>query len=211
VEIQDTERRTLAAELHDIVGQTLSALNTELALLKARLPRGADEISDKLSDASRLVKQSVEAIRNVMAQLRPPGVDELGLVSALRWHAGNFESRTGIETLVEADETLRRPAAAVEDTVLRILIEALNNASKHAGAASLRVQLESKAGSVVLSIADDGQGFDMAMPVQRDEKSGWGLMIMRERAAALGARLWVHSAPGAGTRVELVISGEKWS
>jgi signal transduction histidine kinase len=212
VEMQDRERRALAAELHDIVGQTLSALNIQLALIRSRADAlGAGEISDDLQDASRVVKQSVADLRSVMAQLRPPGADDLGLASALRWHAERLESRTGIKTEVEADETLPRPAARVEDTVLRLLVEALNNVSKHSRAASVRVELEAKADRIVLSITDDGQGFNTAAGVRRDDESGWGLMIMKERAASVGGELRLHSAPGAGSRIEFRISNDRWS
>jgi NO-binding membrane sensor protein with MHYT domain/two-component sensor histidine kinase len=211
VELQDEERRALAAELHDIVGQALSALNTELALARQRLPPDAVEAAERIAAASSLVKASVAAIRNVMARLRPPGADELGLPAALRWHAAAFESRTGISVNVTADEELPRPSAKVEDALLRIYLEALNNILKHAGARQVRVALERRNGEIALTMADDGRGFDDAAVPRRDERAGWGLMIMRERAAAVGAELRVHSAPGSGTRVELVLSKDQWS
>lgn len=210
VEIQDEERRALAAELHDIVGQTLSALGAELALIRSRLPPSAAEASGKLMDASRLVMQSVEAIRSVMARLRPPGLDELGLPAALRWHAAEFESRTGIAVTVVADETLPKPSAAVEDALLRVCLEALTNVSKHSGARKVEARLEPRDGHIAMTIADNGCGFDIAATPRRDDKSGWGLLIMRERAAAVGAELRIESAPGAGTRVEFEISKDKW-
>jgi NO-binding membrane sensor protein with MHYT domain len=210
VELQDEERRALAAELHDIVGQSLSALNAELALARQRLPPGSEAAAERLSAASSLVKGSVEAIRNVMARLRPPGADELGLPAALRWHAVAFESRTGVPVTVSADENLPRPSRKVEDALLRIYLEALTNALKHAGARHVRVALEQRGDAIVLRVADDGRGFDAREAPRRDETAGWGLMIMRERAAAIGGELQIHS-DGAGTRIELVLSKDKWS
>jgi NO-binding membrane sensor protein with MHYT domain/two-component sensor histidine kinase len=211
VELQDAERRRLATELHDIVGQNLSALVTELALIRSRLPAATEpELSESLADASLLAKQSVEAVRKVMAQLRPPGLDELGLPAALRWHASAFESRTGIAAKVDADESLPRPRAAVEDAVLRIYLEALTNVAKHASARVVRVKLELRNEQVRLSIADDGRGFDVQARL-RGEPARWGLAIMQERAAVVGGELHIRSAPGAGTSIEFAISKDKWA
>jgi len=212
VQIQDEERRALAAELHDIVGQDLSTVNAELALLRSQLPPGAPaDASERLANASALVRRSVNAVRSVMAQLRPPGLEELGLPAALRWHATAFEARTGIAPAVSANETLPRPPPKVEDALLRIYLETLTNVSKHANAGKVQVTLEARAGKIVMGVADDGRGFDMTHPARRDEKSGWGLMIMYERALSIGAELRVQSMPGTGTVIEVLVSKDKWS
>jgi NO-binding membrane sensor protein with MHYT domain len=212
VEIQDEERRALAAELHDIVGQELSAVNAELALLRSQLPPGApSDASERLANASGHVRRSVDAVRSVMAQLRPPGLEELGLPAALRWHAAAFEARTGIAPAVSANETLRRPLPKVEDALLRIYLEALTNVSKHAKAGKVWVTLEARSGEIVMGVADDGRGFDMSRTARRDAKSGWGLMIMYERALSIGAELRVHSTPGSGARIEILVPKDKWS
>jgi signal transduction histidine kinase len=206
VEIHDAERRALAAELHDIVGQDLSAANAELAILKTKLPVSLADQGEKIS---MLISESVDALRSVMVQLRPPGLDELGIAAALRWHAEAFEARTGIPVTVDADDSLPRPSPLVEDAVLRIYLEALQNIAKHAEASRVKVKLERRDGEVALSVADDGRGFAPG-EVRRDEKTGWGLMIMRERAAAVGAELRIESRPGRGTRVEFVLSEDQW-
>ena len=211
IELQDAERRRLATELHDIVGQNLSALATELALIRGRLPAAMEpDLHKSLTDATLLAKQSVESVRNVMAQLRPPGLDELGLPAALRWHANAFESRTGIPVGVEADESLPRPLVAVEDALLRIYLEALTNVAKHALAHTVVVKLEQRNGHLSLSITDEGRGFDVQAR-GHGESAHWGLAIMRERAAAVGGELHIRSAPGAGTLVEFAISKDIWS
>jgi NO-binding membrane sensor protein with MHYT domain/two-component sensor histidine kinase len=211
LDLQDAERRRLATELHDIVGQNLSALATELALIRGRLPATMEpDLHKSLADATLLAKQSVQAVRNVMAQLRPPGLDELGLPAALRWHANAFESRTGIPVRVEADESLPRPPATLEDALLRIYLEALTNIAKHASAHTVEVKLEQHNGHIRLSVTDDGRGFDVQAR-GHGERAGWGLAIMRERAAAVGRGLRIHSAPGGGTLIEFSISKDKWS
>jgi len=209
---QDEERRILAAELHEIVGQNLSALNAELALIRSQLPpEAAGGLSDRLTNTSALIKQGVQAVRNVMAQLRPPDLDELGLPAALRWHAAALESRAGVAVTIDADDKLPRPLPKVENVVLRIFAEALTNISKHAKAKKVAVTLESREDHVVMKIVDDGKGFDAKQPLRRNDNSGWGLMLMRERAESVEGTLRIQSAPGAGTSVELRIPRGKWS
>jgi signal transduction histidine kinase len=212
VAIHDEERRQLAAELHDVIGQDLAAANAELALVLSQMPAAAPPaLAKHLGDASALLKRSVEALRSVMVQLHPPGLEELGLRAALGWHGATFESRTGIPVSVQVDETLPRPSQSVSDALLRIYLEALSNVSKHADAPEVRTVLERRGNRIVMSIADGGRGFDAQQPVKRDDKSGWGLMIMQERARAIAADLRVESAPGTGTRIELLMPEEKWS
>lgn len=211
VELQDAERRRLASELHDIVGQNLSAVIAELALIRGRLPAGVEpDVHKSLADATLLAKQSAEAVREVMAQLRPPGLDELGLPAALRWHARAFESRTGIAVQIEADEWLPRPRAAVEDALLRIYLEALTNIAKHASARSVTVTLRLDQGRITLAVSDDGRGFE-AQALRRGASAGWGLAIMQARAKAVGGELRIRSIAGAGTLIEFFISKDKWA
>jgi NO-binding membrane sensor protein with MHYT domain/two-component sensor histidine kinase len=209
--LQDEERRRLAAELHDIVGQNLSAVNAELALLRRNLPEAQHGL---VAAASALVRESAQSVREVMTALRPPGLDELGLPAALRWHAGRVAARTGIEVDVradsETDDILSRPSPQVEDTLLRIYVEALGNAAKHARARRIEVRVERRGADVVLEVADDGCGFDPSRPPRRDGSAGWGMTIMEERARSIGAWLRVRSAPGKGTRIELVVPREAW-
>ena len=210
-DVQDEERRRLAAELHDIVGQNISALSVEVAMARDQLdPATSAGLIDRLRRASTLARQSVESIRNVMAELRPPGLDELGLAAALRWHAERLQSRTGIPVQLRLDESLPRPSAAVEDALLRVTAEALGNAAKYSGAQTIQITLEVRSDTIAMEIADDGRGFDADNPPSRTDHSGWGLIIMQERALAVGALLRVLSAPGAGTRVEFLISRAKW-
>src|SRR6266404_4836654 len=198
--------------MHDEERRHLAAANAELALVLGQMPAAAPPaLAKHLGDASALLKRSVEALRSVMVQLHPPGLDELGLRAALGWHSAAFESRTGTPVSVNVDETLPRPSQAVSDALLRIYLEALSNVSKHADAPEVRTVLERRGHQIVMSIADGGRGFDSDQPVRRDDKSGWGLMIMQERARSIAADLRVDSTPGAGTRVELLVPEEKWS
>ena len=210
-DVQNEERRRLAAELHDIVGQNVSALGVEIAMLRDQLePAARPELIERLRSASALVKQSVRAIRNVMAQLRPPGLDELGLPAALRWHADSFQSRTGVAVMLSVDEALPRPSGAVEDALVRVYVEALTNIATHSGARAVQARLEARDDTIALEVVDDGRGFNPDDPPPRGDNSGWGLKIMRERALAVGGQLRVSSRTGTGTRVEFLISRGKW-
>ena len=202
VEVQETERRVLANDLHDLVGQKLTALNINLNIVKIEsAPSMAAGIGARLNDSLKLVEETIESIRNVMAELRPAVLDDYGLTPVLRWYAEQFVKRTGVVTTVIEQGPTRRLPPAVEEALFRIAQEALTNVAKYARAGKVTVTLDTTSDVSRLTIADDGCGFDPSAWKQPAKDHGWGLMIMRERAAAVGAELSVESAPGRGTRV----------
>jgi PAS domain S-box-containing protein len=199
VEAEETERRRIARELHDRVGQNLSALNINLDILLGKL---RDEPARRrLEDSLKLVDATLQSIENVMADLRPALLDEYGLAAALAWYGEEYAQRTGIRVGVEAGEAGAglRPEAAV--ALFRIAQEALNNAAKHSSAKRITVGLEEKGGELVLSVSDDGKGFDPASA----PRGRWGMTTMRERAEAAGGRLSVDSSSGQGTTVRAAV------
>jgi signal transduction histidine kinase len=202
VEVQETERRALANELHDLVGQKLTALNINLNIMKIEsAPSRTAQIGARLEDSLKLVEETIESIRDVMAELRPAVLDDYGLTPVLRWYAERFVKRTGVATtVIEQGESRRLPAAA-EEALFRIAQEALANVAKYARAEHATVTLGITPQASCLTIADDGCGFDPSACQQPARDHGWGLMIMRERAAAVGAGLSIESAPGRGTRI----------
>jgi signal transduction histidine kinase len=202
VEVQETERRMLANALHDLVGQKLTALNINLNIVKSQsAPPMTAQIGARLEDSLKLVEETIESIRDVMAELRPALLDDYGLTPVLRWYAGQFVKRTGVATtVIEQGESRRLPAAA-EEALFRVAQEALANVAKYARAEHATVTLDISPQASSLTIADDGCGFDPSACRQPARDHGWGLMIMRERAAAVGAVLSVESAPGRGTRI----------
>ena len=146
-----------------------------------------------------LVDATLQSIESVMAELRPPLLDEYGLGAALGWYAEEFSRRTGIAVVLRDGKDAAadlRPEAAV--ALFRIAQEAFNNAAKHAGAKHVRVELACEAEEIVIRVADDGAGFD---PAAAARGKRWGMKTMRERAEAAGGRLEVDSAPGEGTIV----------
>ena len=201
VEAEEAERRRIARELHDRVGQNLSALNINLDIVLGLLGEQAShEVRVRLRDSLALVDGTLQSIENVMADLRPPLLDEYGLGAALGWYAEEFVRRTHLRVDFEdrARERTRelRPEAAV--TLFRIAQEALNNVAKHAQAAVATITLEMKDDHFILQIRDDGRGFDPGASTSR-----LGMRSMRERAEAAGGALALESAPGRGTAVRI--------
>lgn len=208
VQVQESERRAIANHLHDMVGQKLTALSINLNIVKSQLAAGlTNTIGPRLDDSLALVEETVENIRDVMADLRPALLDDYGLTPVLRWYAERFTKRMGIATEVLEHGTLRRLPPAVEEALFRIVQEALANVAKYAHANKATVTLDATTQLVCLSIADDGCGFDPASPQQPSKSHGWGLMIMRERAAAVGAQLNVEAAPASGTKISVTFGG----
>jgi two-component system sensor histidine kinase UhpB len=202
VQAEEAERRRIAGELHDRVGQQLSALNINLDLI-SRDASLAPATRKRLEDSIGLVDGTLQSIESVMAELRPPLLDEYGLAAALGWHAEEFSRRAGIavsveDTAQEAVQGLRVEAALA---LFRIAQEALNNVLKHAHARNVTLEISKVENQVVLAVHDDGQGFD----VSRARRGRWGMTTMRERAEAAGGSLRLQSAPGEGTRVEATV------
>ena len=206
-EVEEAERQHLARELHDQVCQSLTALGLTLTLLQTQMPRKAAPRSwDRLADAVALVEQTGETIRDVMAELRPPMLDDYGLLSALHWYGAEFSDKTGIGVDVQGQEAAPRLAAPVELALFRIVQEAMANVAQHARATEVVLTEAEDNGTVRLVIADNGVGFDQERLGQPEGRHRWGLMTMNERAAAAGGRCRIESQPGQGTRVVVEVS-----
>jgi PAS domain S-box-containing protein len=200
VEVQETAQRRLSTELHDRIGQSLAALAINLNIIDSAVPAPQPAaLADRLRDSGVLLKDAIAAVRDVIGELRPAMLDDYGLLAALRWVAQQHGRRTGMETQVEGQEPAPRLAPEVDMALLRIAQEALANALKHSQARRASLQLQCRDRRLTLIIADDGVGFE---PNGQLTSGGhWGLAMMRERAEAVGGRLHVESAPGAGTRI----------
>ncbi len=209
VEMQETERRVLANELHDLVGQKLTALSINLNIMEFESAASmTPQSSARLQDSLKLVSETIESIRDVMVALRPAVLDDYGVASGLRWYAAQFVKRTGVAVAVlEQGETRRLPPNA-EEALFRIAQEALMNVARYARVEKATVTLRTMPHSVRLTIADDGCGFDPSAARRPARDHGWGLMIMKERAATLGAELTVESASGRGTRISVTLKDD---
>ncbi len=180
-EVQEVERKQLAWELHDRVGQHLTALDLNLNIIRTRLaemPLKPDLIETCLDDSLILVDQTATSIRDVMASLHPPMLDDYGLAATLRWYGSQLAARTGFKLIVRDRPTLSRLAAPVENALFRIAQEALTNVAKHAQASKVTLKLEEKNGWVRMIVADNGRGFDSTGLAETNGRSGWGLMII---------------------------------
>jgi signal transduction histidine kinase len=200
---EESERRRLARELHDRVGQSLTALNFNLAAMSNLLPAEASaEAMKRLEDSLKLVNDTVICVRSMLVDLRPPLLDDFGLSAVLPWYCREFSERSGIQTVVQCGEETPRLPLSAESALFRITQEALTNVMRHARASQVSVELDATDEAVRLSIIDNGVGFDPEASFSpQTKRSGWGMLSMRERAEMVGGHLQVSSRPGGGTRI----------
>lgn len=199
--VQEDERRRLARELHDGLGQNLTALKHRLSQLLEELPADAPALRGRLANAVELCAESLEDTRQLSRLLRPPILDDLGLEPALRWLARSMSPAAGFEVDVEIEPLPPLPGE-LQTLLFRVAQEALNNAAKHAGARSALLRLVARDGSLQLQVVDDGRGCD---PDTALRSGGSGLSGMRERLRLYGGRLELRSAPGEGARLRAVV------
>lgn len=208
VSAQETERQRIARELHDATGQSLTALALGLKGVQTLLERSEHPAAAAVRDLGAISTQALGELRQIIADLRPSHLDDLGLAPALEWYAQKYQERHGIYTqvIVHGDETVRLPAE-YEIVLFRITQEALTNIAKHAAATKATVTLTCSREAVELSITDNGRGFDpsLILPGHGEGMGGWGLVGMRERAGLLGGRVEFESHPGRGTQVRVWI------
>ena len=202
VEVQEQERRALARELHDRVGQSLIALNLNLTIINNQLTdKLTSPVSSRLADSIKLATEIIAIVRDVMSDLRPVVLDEYGMVAALQAYIEKFENRYGLSVEFKSSPPpVPRVSAAMEITVLRIAQEALLNIAHHAQANHISVSLQWELDTLLLTVQDNGIGIPAVH--EANYPDGHGLMIMRERAEAVGGALSILSTLGKGTRVE---------
>jgi two-component system sensor histidine kinase UhpB len=159
-----------------------------------------------LAEASLLTDQTLEQIRELSLNLRPPMLDDLGLVPTLRWYVKQYAKRLNINTKFETQGLDERLAPELETTLFRVVQEALTNVARHAQASLVRLRLQHQESTVLAFIEDDGQGFDVVKVVNgKAEINGTGLLGMRERVTLLGGRFNIQSRPGHGTQLFIEI------
>jgi PAS domain S-box-containing protein len=197
---REQEKSRIARELHDELGQALTALKIDVGWLRENLGEPPPEVAKKLGGMQELLDGTVAAARRISSELRPLMLDDLGLTAAAEWLVDNFRSRTGtpVELVLGGDDLdLPDPYATA---VFRILQECLTNIAKHAQASQVEITLERNDAEVLLTVGDNGRGFATGDP---RNPGSYGLVGLRERATLIGGDVTVESAPGRGTRVEL--------
>ena len=199
VDAQETERRAISRELHDQVGQTLNALLVDAANLAKRIQLD-DTLSRRYLDNIRsFADSSVNSIRDIALLLRPSMLDDLGLIPALEWQAREISRRTGIKVEVVAQNVPDSLPDGVRTCIYRVVQEALQNVSRHSGANAAVITVRDEEGSLFVSVADDGRGFDP------DRTRGLGILGMEERIRQLGGTLAIQSTPGNGATVRATL------
>jgi signal transduction histidine kinase len=189
----EDERRSLARELHDEVGQSLSAILMEAGNAECAARPG--ELDTHLAAIRTLAEKTANEVRDLALLLRPSMLDDFGLVPALNWHGREMAKRTGLKIMVSADEAVNDLPEDHTTCIYRMVQEAMNNAARHAHARTVEVVVRREAERVSFSVQDDGAGFDVRMV------RGLGLLGMEERVRRLGGHLRLESQPGRGTRV----------
>jgi signal transduction histidine kinase len=197
---QEEERRTVARELHDEVGQALTAVQVELSVAQRRL-KAAGHAPSLLGDAEAITHGALQTVRDISQLLHPALLDDLGLAAAIEWQARTFEARHGIRVDVQQDGLTRRLPREVELAAYRIVQEALTNVAKHSRASSCRITVRRQEANLDVVVEDDGRGFEPGDVTE--SQRGLGLVGMRERAALLSGRIAFESSGGTGTRVEV--------
>jgi signal transduction histidine kinase len=197
VRAQEDERRSLARELHDEVGQSLSAIMMEAG--NAEFAESPAEVAGRVRSIASLAETALNNVRDLALLLRPSMLDDFGLVPALNWHAREMGKRTGLDIRLEAAEDCNALPDEHKTCIYRFVQEALNNAARHAHARSLRIAVRNDGQRLRFSVQDDGDGFD------KRTVRGLGLLGMEERVRRLGGRFRIESQPGRGATVSAEI------
>jgi len=192
---QEEERRTISRELHDEVGQTLGLLLLEVGQVAKLVPATDQIVQGQIARIKSTAEGAVKTIRDIALLLRPPMLDDLGLIPALEWQAREVSRRSNLEVAVDAEEMPEKLSDELKVCIYRVVQEALNNAAAHSGAKNAKLSVARKGESIQVRVEDDGRGFDSS------RTRGMGLLGMEERVRRLNGALSVRSAPGQGTTV----------
>jgi PAS domain S-box-containing protein len=199
---REEEQKRIARELHDDLGQQITALKMGMAVLEGKLARSGDpaHLVTEIQDLQLQIDAMMASVRRITADLRPPMLDDLGLAAAIEWLAGRFSVRYGVQatTRVEMDDLKFTAFASM--AIFRMVQEALTNVARHANASEARIEMSCAGGVCTLQMEDNGAGAILDAP--RKEKS-FGLLGMRERVRQLNGTVTIDSAPGSGFRIAI--------
>lgn len=200
--VREDERAHLSREIHDLLGQAFTGVKLDMAAARRRIEKGeSDAALEKLAVGIEAVDDSIRLLRKIASELRPPLLDQMGLTAAIRAHAQEFSSRTGIVCHVDGENGTMQLSADERIAIYRIFQECLTNIARHAGTNEAWVKIFFSDRSMQLQVADRGLGFETGK-----NETSLGLLGMRERARSIGAELTIRSEPNAGTVVELALS-----
>jgi signal transduction histidine kinase len=207
--VQEEERRRITRDLHDGVGQALSGLRLNLELLSKDVPLTSETAQERLAMMKDIIDETMTEIRQLSHDLRPPVLDAVGLVAALRMYVDRFTARYGIAVKINAVERMKRSDQQLEATVYRVVQEALSNIVRHSGATKAQIDLIRKEHVLFLQITDNGKGFDPAELKQCvDGQNGIGIPGMRERIEGLQGTYVITSSKGKGTTIAVELPAD---
>jgi len=200
--VRETERKTIAREIHDELAQALTALKMDISWLGKKLPKDQKTLLEKTQAMTKLTDTTIKTVKRVSTELRPGLLDDLGLVAAIEWQAGEFQDRTGItcELTVDPEDFIVDPDRST--AIFRIFQETLTNIARHAKAKRVTASLKEKDGTLELKVKDNGKGITEK---QISDPKSFGLIGMRERAISWGGEVKISGIPDKGTTVEVRI------
>lgn len=205
VTLLDTERARIARELHDQIGQQLTGLSLNLAVVSAQ-PGQNGETVRILDDSTEIISNIIERIRHIIANLRPLALDDMGLGAGLRWYCETFTRRTGIPVQLSLPQKNLTFTPSIDNSLYQIAKEALTNIAKHAEATQITLDFEVKQNHLMMTISDNGKGFDIQEVLSNESSGNWGIRIMQERIQTLaGSKLNISSEPGQGTELSIIV------
>jgi two-component system sensor histidine kinase UhpB len=202
-DVREEERLIISREIHDQLGQQLTVMKMDISWLRKSLASSGEEIiGDKLEELKSMIDETIKTVRKIAGDLRPSMLDDLGLEAAIEWHLKEFEKRTGVAAHYNGlQEELFLPMS-FKTGLFRIIQESLTNVTRYAKAKNVFVRLKKESGMVSLTIHDDGVGFDME---KISGKKTFGIVGMRERTAMMRGRYSIHSQPGTGTAIKVIV------
>jgi PAS domain S-box-containing protein len=202
--IRETERKNIAREIHDELGQQLTILKMDVSWIHQKLQKYEDTaLLQKTGSTLQLLNETIKTVRRIATELRPSMLDDLGIIEAIEWQSKEFEKRTGISVSFESGIAHLTVTNSVATSLFRIYQEALTNVARHANAKNVFSSMQLENDQVTLTIKDDGIGFDMQQP---GDKKTLGLLGMKERTLMMGGRFEINSKAGEGTTILVTTS-----
>jgi signal transduction histidine kinase len=198
---QEEERKKISRELHDVIAQTLTSINLRLATLKADVTANTKNLERSISSTQQLVEQSVNIVHRFARELRPPVLDDLGLIPALHTFVKSFTEDTGVRVSLSAYAAVEEVNGDKRTVLYRVAQEALTNVARHAQASAVEAKIQKLDGAVCMRIKDNGKGFSVERALRAKMSKRLGLLGMRERLEMVGGEFSVTSAPGKGTTI----------
>lgn len=200
--VRELESTRIAREIHDELGQSLTAIQMDLAWLGTRVSTDDSILTEKVKRMRHLVDTSIDSVHRISTELRPILLDDLGLIAAMEWQIQQFQSRTGVRCEARLDCEDSAVEKDLATTVFRIFQETLTNITRHANATSMKVRLSQKGGQLLLCVSDNGKGI---MPEQVNDPQSFGIMGIRERVNLWGGSVSITGKPHKGTAIKVRI------